>query len=231
MTPRGVDVVPFGDAAVLLVLPATGADDVPARVQRLSDAIRERLADRPGFGPPVPAAASVLVPVDPVEPGAEAALGILGDLVGELASDLDRLASGEPSGPAPATIELPTRYGGAHGPDLDGVAALHGLSPADVVELHASVEYRVRFLGFAPGFAYLGPLPEALVTPRLPRPRERIPGGSVGIAGDQTAVYPFDSPGGWRLIGRTDAGIWDVTADPPARLLPGARVRFVPVRR
>jgi KipI family sensor histidine kinase inhibitor len=125
-------------------------------------------------------------------------------------------------------IDLPTRYGGPDGPDLDEVASIHGLRAVDVVELHASVAYRVFFLGFAPGFAYLGPLPGELATPRLATPRPRVPAGSVGIAGTQTAVYPVDSPGGWRLIGRTDARVWDPSADPPAMLLPGRRVRFVP---
>lgn len=230
MTRNGHDVVAFGDAAVLIVLPG-GGDELAARVHRLSTGIGHRLAGRAGFGAPVPAAASLLVPVDPVDPGAEAAVAVLGEIVGELAGELDRDVPGASDPPRASLVELPTRYGGDEGPDLDEVAALHGLSAADVVEIHSSVLYSVRFLGFAPGFAYLGPLHGALVTPRLARPRERVPGGSVGIAGDQTAVYPFHSPGGWRLIGRTDARVWDVAADPPARLLPGTRVRFVPVRR
>ena len=126
-------------------------------------------------------------------------------------------------------VEVPVRYGGADGPDLEDVARLHGLRPSDVVELHASVEYEAFFLGFAPGFAYLGPLPASLVTPRLDVPRPRVPAGSVAIAGAQSAIYPTDTPGGWRLIGRTDLRPWDVTRDPPALILPGDRVRFVPV--
>jgi KipI family sensor histidine kinase inhibitor len=127
-------------------------------------------------------------------------------------------------------VEVPTRYGGVDGPDLDEVAAMHGLPAAAVIEAHASVEYRAYFLGFAPGFAYLGRVPAAIATPRLPTPRTRVPAGSVGLAGEQTAVYPSDSPGGWRLIGRTDLRVWDPAADAPARIPPGARVRFVPVR-
>ena len=126
-------------------------------------------------------------------------------------------------------VEVPVRYGGADGPDLEDVARLHGLRPSDVVELHASVEYEAFFLGFAPGFAYLGPLPASLVTPRLDVPRPRVPAGSVAIAGAQSAIYPTDTPGGWRLIGRTDLRPWDVARDPPALILPGDRVRFVPV--
>ncbi len=97
------------------------------------------------------------------------------------------------------------------------------------MELHASVTYRVFLLGFVPGFAYLGTLPEALALPRRGSPRSRVPAGSVAIAGRQTAVYPSATPGGWHLIGRTDARMWDVTAESPSLLRPGQRVRFVPL--
>ena len=128
-----------------------------------------------------------------------------------------------------ATIAV--RYGGADGPDLDEVAALHGLRPSDVVDLHAGATYRVFFLGFAPGFAYLGPLPAELVTPRRATPRERVPAGSVAIAGEQTGVYPFETPGGWQLIGRTEERLWDLDPDrrSPALLQPGDSVRFRPL--
>ena len=97
-----------------------------------------------------------------------------------------------------------------------------------MVELHAGVAYRVYFLGFAQGFAYMGPVPAKIVTPRLDAPRQRIAAGSVGIAGEQTGVYPFELPGGWRIIGRTDLPMWDLLADSPALLRAGDRVRFVP---
>ena len=141
------------------------------------------------------------------------------------------------SSAAPATVdpppdaplhELPVRYGGDDGPDLESVAEEVGHSPADVVELHAATTYEVLFLGFAPGFAYLGELEPPLVVPRLATPRPRVPAGSVAIAGPMTAVYPHASAGGWRLLGRTDALLFDPGATPPARLRPGDRVRFVP---
>jgi KipI family sensor histidine kinase inhibitor len=118
------------------------------------------------------------------------------------------------------------RYGGDDGPDLDAVAADLGLRPRDVVDLHIGVEVEVLFLGFAPGFAYLGELSPRLRVPRRATPRVRVPAGSVAVAGSMTAVYPQASPGGWRIIGRTDAKLFDPLADPPARLRPGDRVRF-----
>ena len=110
--------------------------------------------------------------------------------------------------PEARLVEIPVCYGGEYGPDLAEVCALHGMTAAQVIELHASVEYLVYFLGFVPGFAYLGELPEALVTPRLAAPRRKVPAGSVGIAGNQTGVYPFATPGGWRLLGRTPVAMF-----------------------
>jgi inhibitor of KinA len=105
--------------------------------------------------------------------------------------------------PKARTVEIPVCYGGEHGPDLAEVAKGCGLSTSEVVKLHVSRTYHAYFLGFAPGFAYLGELPEEIATPRLETPRKKVPAGSVGIAGRQTAVYPFATPGGWNLIGRT----------------------------
>jgi KipI family sensor histidine kinase inhibitor len=131
--------------------------------------------------------------------------------------------------PAGRLVEIEVRYGGADGPDLDDVARLHDLRPEDVVEIHAGAEYLAYFLGFAPGFAYLGPVPASIATPRLDLPRPRVPPGSIAIGGTQTAVYPTETPGGWRLIGRTDSRVWDLAREPPALITPGDRVRFVPV--
>ena len=131
--------------------------------------------------------------------------------------------------PRPRRVEIPVCYGGEFGPDLAEVCAIHGLTPAQVVELHASTEYLVYFLGFVPGFAYLGELPEALVTPRLVVPRRRVPAGSVGIAGNQTGVYPFATPGGWRLIGRTPVAMFRVEREGFSLLAIGDRMRFAPI--
>src|SRR5947209_6179797 len=131
--------------------------------------------------------------------------------------------------PEPRLVEIPVCYGGEFGPDLAEVCAIHGMRPARVVELHASAEYLVYFLGFVPGFAYLGELPEALVTPRLAVPRRRVPAGSVGIAGNQTGVYPFATPGGWRLIGRTPVAMFRDEREGFSLLVIGDRVRFATI--
>lgn len=125
-------------------------------------------------------------------------------------------------------VEIPVRYGGEYGPDLPDVARHTGLAPERVIELHAATEYLVYFLGFAPGFAYLGGLPPQLATPRLSAPRKVVPAGSVAIGGNQTGVYPMPSPGGWRIIGHTDAKLFDPSASEPVLLRMGDRLRFVP---
>jgi KipI family sensor histidine kinase inhibitor len=216
-------VVAFGDAAVLIELGPNADDSSNRRALALAAAILTDTRDDQGYGRPVPGLDSVLVPVDPLQPGVEAAVRRLDELA-RAASKLD--ATDVADGPL---VEVAVRYGGPDGPDLDDVAARVGLRANEVVDLHAGTVYRVLFLGFTPGFAYLGDLPERLGLPRLATPRTRVPAGSVAIAGRQTAVYPFSTPGGWRLIGRTDLDIWDATRDRPAALLPGMRVRFVPI--
>ena len=128
-------------------------------------------------------------------------------------------------------VEIPVCYGGEFGPDLDDVAALHGITSEEIIKLHSSASYLVYFLGFAPGFAYLGELPKELVTPRLPTPRKKVPVGSVGIAGNQTGVYPFGTPGGWRLLGRTAVSMFRTDREDLSLLTIGDCVRFVPISR
>lgn len=131
--------------------------------------------------------------------------------------------------PEPRQVEIPVCYGGEYGPDLDEVAALHQTTPEQIIKLHSSAIYLVYFLGFVPGFAYLGELASELVTPRLAVPRKKVPAGSVGIAGNQTGVYPFETPGGWRLLGRTPVSMFRTDRDGLSLLSIGDRVRFVPL--
>jgi KipI family sensor histidine kinase inhibitor len=122
-------------------------------------------------------------------------------------------------------VEIPTTFDGE---DLAAVAELWGVDVPGVVERLVAASLTVAFCGFAPGFAYLRGLPEAWAVPRLDAPRPRVPAGSVALAGSHAGIYPTASPGGWRLVGRTDADLFDVRRDPPALLAPGTRVRLVP---
>jgi KipI family sensor histidine kinase inhibitor len=215
-------IVPFGDCALMIIIGDEIDAELNEQAHRLAAAIRRLASADSRFGEPVPAYATVLVPTDPHAPAAEL-MAVLEEVIHEAAGRR------EPA-PPPRRHELPTRYGGDNGPDLEELAALHDLRPADVIDLHASVDYRVYLLGFAPGFAYLGRVPEAIATPRRGTPRSHVPAGSVAIGRDQTGVYPFVTPAGWNIIGRTDTTLWDPAADPPALLAPGDNVRFVPIR-
>ena len=167
-----------------------------------------------------PAYCSLLVQFDPFTLSHEKLEAILREYL----DDLDEVPL-----PEVRHIEVPVCYGGEFGPDLNDVAGLHGLSVRAVIELHSSATYIVYFLGFVPGFAYLGGLPEGLETPRLPTPRRRVPRGSVGIAGKQAGVYPFATPGGWRLLGRTPVAMFQPDRQHMSLLSLGDRVRFVPI--
>ena len=226
MSPMPPLIRPLGDAAVLVELGTEVDLEANRRVRALADRVAAVTAGVPGWGVPIPGAASLLVPVDPLEPGVGAAAARLVAIVAEAEA-----AGAEPAAPAALEasleiLEIPTRY---DGPDLDAVAEMTGLGPAEIAERHAAITYTTLFLGFVPGFGYLGPLPAALAVPRRPVPRTHVPAGSVAIAGSQTAVYPIDSPGGWWLIGRTDLVLWDPAREPPAVLRPGRLVRFVAI--
>jgi KipI family sensor histidine kinase inhibitor len=131
----------------------------------------------------------------------------------------------------PRRVEIPVVYGGKEGPDLDFVVQHSGLSAEEVVRIHTSREYPVFLMGFTPGFPYLGGMDPAIAAPRLPTPRSRVPAGSVGIAGAQTGVYPLESPGGWRIIGRTPLRLFDPLRAEPFLLAPGDLVRFISIER
>ena len=187
-----------------------------ARVAALDHAVcRARIA---GVTETVPAFASLLVRYDPLRTDFDA-----------VSQALSRLAGGIAAGNAQAgrTVEVPVCYGGAYGEDLPAVARHAGLSEEEVIRLHSGRTYRIYMLGFLPGFPYLGGLDERLFTPRRETPRTRIPAGSVGIGGQQTGIYPMESPGGWQLIGRTPLCLFS-----PRRALPyaaGDSIRFVPI--
>jgi KipI family sensor histidine kinase inhibitor len=156
--------------------------------------------------------------LEEVVPGHETVL-VIGD------ADLDRVSVEGAEQPMPREIEIPVVYDGE---DLDEVARLTGLTVDEAIAAHAGATYTAAFLGFAPGFAYLTGLDERLVVPRRTEPRARVPGGTVAIAGPYSGVYPRESPGGWRLLGRTDAVLFDAGREQPALIEAGDVVRFVP---
>ena len=213
--PADLTIVPLGDRALLLEL--TGD---PEECNQRVAAIARRLLDRMRQGSPIldvtPALQSLAVFFDPAHVPSDT-----------IARELIRAAASVPSQPEltpPADRHVvPVIY---NGPDLPDAAARLGLTPAELVRRHSEKAYRVRFLGFAPGFAYLGPLDPALVLPRRAEPRSRVAAGSVAIAGDQTAVYPLDTPGGWHLIGTTAVRPFDAERKPPSLFSVGDEVRF-----
>jgi len=208
-----IRLLPAGPHAVLAEV-----DDV-AQAQALYAALRaadglDALVDL------VPAARTVLAVARPDRDGR--------NCLDRLASIVDSLElSTAPEGDGPL-VDLDVRY---DGPDLAATADLLGLSPDDLIRRHAAAAYRVAFCGFAPGFGYLTGLPSDLHVPRLSTPRTRVPAGAVGLAGEFCGVYPRESPGGWRLVGHTDAVLFDAGREPAALLSPGTRVRFRPVDR
>lgn len=164
----------------------------------------------------IPADGSILLVF---RPGAEPS----GALLGALRAGVAPRAAG-----VGERHELRVQYGGAAGPDLVALARRAGMHPDDYIKGHAAVEYRVAFLGFQPGFPYLSGVLPALQAPRRDTPRTRVVAGSVAVGGAYTGIYPATGPGGWQLIGRTDATLFDPQRDPPCLLKPGDRVRFVP---
>lgn len=183
----------------------------------------------PGFIDLVPAFVSVVVHYDPIVAARDGNATPYDRVMDHLRDRLAGLRVEELA--APRLVEIPVCYGGDLGPDLDDVARAHDLTADEVVALHAGADYLVHMIGFMPGFAYLGGLPERIATPRRKTPRTAVPAGTVGIGGRQTGVYPLVSPGGWNLIGRTPVKIFDIARDEPTLLLTGDRVRFQPISR
>ena len=203
------------DSALLARFDGPAPMEVQARVTALFEAIRA--ASIEGVRNLHPAFRSLLVVYNPMRWTPQALLQRLEE-------------AGARSGPAPKRakpVALPVCFSSGFAPDLPAVCATAGLQADEAIGLFTSRVYRVAFLGFAPGFPYLLGLPPALATPRRARPRTHIPAGSVGIAGEQTGIYPADTPGGWQIIGRTPLRLFDAEREPMSLLLPGDEVRFV----
>ncbi|MGN6667322.1 MAG: 5-oxoprolinase subunit PxpB [Trinickia sp.] len=205
-------IYPFGDSALVCEAPGSATLECQERIWALAQSVREW----PSVVDIVPGMNNLTIVFDPLSADLEA-------LASALSAAWHRALAVRPS---TREIEIPVRYGGEDGPDLLAVAAHTGLDVEEVVRRHASAEYIVFFVGFQPGFAYLGGLDASLHMPRRAVPRLEVPAGSVAIGGAQTGIYPAASPGGWQLIGRTPSSLFDPARTPPTLLQPGDRVRF-----
>jgi KipI family sensor histidine kinase inhibitor len=207
-----------GDTLLLVEFAQAIDPEINERVVALADRLRERIGH--AIRDVVPGYCAVGVHVDPLQTDLNALERVIRE-------EAQQVLHSTPRGPV-RVVEIEVRYGGADGPDLNAVAEWARCTAAQVIERHTSRTYRVYMLGFVPGFAYLGSVDSSIAAPRHRVPRDRVPAGSVGIAGEQTGVYPISTPGGWQLIGRTSAVMFDSARPQPSLLLPGDLVRFVP---
>jgi inhibitor of KinA len=211
---------PAGDSAVVVEFEERIDRVVNDRVLALVRSIEA--AGLAGIRDVVPTYRSAAVYFDPLKTDVAA-------LFARLEVEAARPDGDSAAGSARMPIRIPVCYGTTFGPDLDEVAAFGGMDAKEVVSLHCGRTYRVFMLGFLPGFAYLAPVDERIAAPRLATPRARVPAGSVGIAGMQTGIYPFESPGGWKLIGRTPVRPFDAQRKEPFLLKAGDHVEFYSV--
>jgi len=211
---------PIGDRALLVKFGDVIDLQINRAVHTMSNALEKTKIK--GVDECVPAYASLLVYYDPLKTSYDRLVFQLKDLEPKLVEFGDKEEAHE--------VVVPTVYGDEFGPDLSNVARAHGLSEENVIRIHSKHEYIVYMIGFMAGFPYMGRVPDIIATPRLETPRLRIPKGSVGIAGNQTGIYPRESPGGWRIIGRTPLTLFDPYAQRPTLFQPGDHVRFKPIK-
>ena len=209
---------PLGDSALLVQL----GDKIDSAINQRVHALNALLQTKniAGIIETVPAYCTLLIHYDPLILTFNQVTSWVRDNLTQVDDSLNRKSR---------HLEVPTRYGGASGPDLETVAVSKGMSAADVVRIHSEREYIVYMMGFTPGFPYLGTLDERLIMPRMDTPRTLVKAGSVAIAGSQTGIYPLDSPGGWHLIGWTALKLFNPFSESPFLFLPGDVVKFIPV--
>ncbi|WP_249927460.1 5-oxoprolinase subunit PxpB [Heyndrickxia sporothermodurans] len=204
-----------GDSAILMELDAGIDEKTNKRIIHLSKLIEDKTEE--GFGEVIIGYRSILVQYNPLRLSYQQAVELLKYL--ETNNDSNKYEKRR-------HIEIPVLYGGEHGPDLESVATYNKLSPKEVISIHSDASYLVYFMGFTPGFPFMGGMSKRIATPRLENPRISIPSGSVGIANNQTGIYPVESPGGWRLIGQTPMRLYDWQANQPFLLHAGDKVTF-----
>jgi inhibitor of KinA len=209
-------ILALGDSALLVQLGDEIDITVNRRVHTLAALIQ--VGPLPGLIETVPAYRTLLIHYDPLMRTEE-------EIRNWVRAKLDRMEDIHVK--KPRQLEIPVRYGGEYGIDLEFVAHYHHLRVEDVIRIHSEKTYTIYMMGFTPGFPYMGKLDDAIVTPRLETPRTHVPAGTVAIAGSQTGIYPIDSPGGWQLIGHTSWQLFDLNSESPFLFAPGDEVKFV----
>ncbi len=207
-----------GDTGVVIELENEISEEVNSKVRSFYFAIEKK--SLAGVEEIVPTYRSLLICYNPLK--------VRGDILIEKLKDVEKHIE-EIEIPEPKLIEIPTVYGGEFGPDLKFVAEYNNITVNKVIEIHSQKKYLIYMLGFTPGFPYLGGMSDTISAPRLNNPRTSISAGSVGIAGKQTGIYPVDSPGGWRLIGRTPLKLFNPDKEPHFLLQVGDYLKFKPV--
>lgn len=218
--------LPLGDSAVLIQFGDAINRSVHLKVQATTQNIEDH--PFPGFIECVPSFTTVTVLYDLLEiQKNDESISVFEYVCKLLRERLDKIDIQAEKDPV--IVEIPVCYGGDYGPDLESVAAINGLTPKQVIEIHSGQDYLIYAIGFAPGFPYVGGVPEAIATPRKTTPRFKVPAGSVGIAGNQTGIYPIETPGGWQIIGRTPLSLFQPERYPPILLEGGQHIRFRPI--
>ncbi|GAB6100525.1 5-oxoprolinase subunit PxpB [Halanaerocella petrolearia] len=211
---------PAGDSAILIKFGAEINKEINTQIRAFIHLLEEE--EITGIIELVPSYDAIMVVYDPLLVGYQ-------DLVAKL-KELDKKVVHQSLPPA-QIVEVPTLYGGEVGPDLDFVADYNGLNSQEVIGIHSSREYLVYMLGFTPGFPYLGGMSQQIATPRRDNPRQKIPAGSVGIAGDQTGIYPIASPGGWQIIGQTPIKLFNPNQETNILLEVGCYLKFISISK
>ncbi len=209
---------PSGDSGIIVTVGQNISEAINREVVRFAQAIEELHSD--GIKEMIPTYQSLLVIYDPLKISFDSLLLDLKSIESNI--KINGMEKTE-------VIHIPTLYGSKYGLDLEYVSEYNQLSPKEVIALHSSEVYRVYMLGFTPGFPYLGGMNEKIATPRLEIPRMKIEAGSVGIAGNQTGVYPIESPGGWQIIGRTPLKLFDIENEPIFSIKAGQYIKFDPI--
>lgn len=217
---------PLGECAVIV----EWMGGISEEIHRQVHAAAKRIEDQPfeGLVECIPSYTTLSVHYDPARVRKSGHIPSAEEHVRDLLEELVTRPAASPEEKAPV-VDIPVCYGGQYGPDLEEVAALNGLTADEVIRLHSEGRYLVYALGFAPGFPYIGGMDARISAPRKKTPRLKIPAGSVGIAGNQTGIYPIETPGGWQIIGRTPLSLFQPEKDPPTLLEGGFRIRFRPV--